>query len=118
VVLTSLASGELEECLNELLELMLIRLGYSKKGWTDGEIGVLVDGHNSHYTQAFLEYATAHRIHVLCYPAHGTHVYQGLDVVVFGILKLYFWRSMGQPISRHSPPKQSRWRSKRQESFL
>ena len=52
-------------------------LGYSKKGWTDGEIGVewikifeketrakangrdrllLVDGHNSHYTQGFLEY--------------------------------------------------------------
>jgi hypothetical protein len=53
-------------------------LGYSKKGWTDGEIGVewikesdqktaakadgeyhlpLVDGHVSHYTCGFLEYA-------------------------------------------------------------
>lgn len=24
---------------------------------------------------------------VLCYPAHGTHVYQGLDVVIFSVLK-------------------------------
>ena len=84
------------------------RIGYSKKGWTDGEIGVewikqfdkhtkekadgqdrllLVDGHNSHYTRGFLRYARIHRIHILCYPAHGTHVYQGLDVVIFATLK-------------------------------
>jgi hypothetical protein len=85
------------------------RLGYSKKGWTDGEIGIewikdfnvqtkenangqvqllLVDGHNLHYTHGFLEYARLAKIHILCYPAHGTHVYQGLDVVVFAVLKL------------------------------
>lgn len=46
-----------------------------------------MDGHNSHYTRAFLEYARKNRIHVLCYPAHTTHVYQGLDVVVFAVLK-------------------------------
>ncbi|KZP13127.1 DDE-domain-containing protein, partial [Athelia psychrophila] len=84
-------------------------LGYSKKGWTDGEIGVewikdfdrqtqhtvepgeyrclLVDGHNSHYTRAFLQYARTHQILVLCYPAHTTHIYQGLDVVIFSVLK-------------------------------
>jgi hypothetical protein len=88
---------------------ILPRLGYSKKGWTDGEIGVewikifeeqtrqkangrdrllLVDGHNSHYTRGFLEYARQHHIHILCYPAHATHVYQGLDVVIFGPLKV------------------------------
>lgn len=87
----------------------MCRLGYSNKGWTDGEIGVewikifdeqtrekadgrhrllLVDGHNSHYTLGFLEYAAAHNIHILCYPAHATHVYQGLDVAVFGVLKI------------------------------
>lgn len=86
-------------------------LGYSKKGWTDGEIGVawiqdfdkrtkdkadgrdrllIVDGHNSHYTRGFLQYARAHRIHVICYPAHATHVYQGLDVVVFAVLKRHW----------------------------
>ncbi|THU92506.1 DDE-domain-containing protein, partial [Dendrothele bispora CBS 962.96] len=89
----------------------VISLGHSKKGWTDGEIGVewikdfheqtkgkangctrllLVDGHNSHYTLGFLHFARAHRIHVLCYPAHGTHVYQGLDVVIFSPLKRYW----------------------------
>jgi hypothetical protein len=46
-------------------------LGHSKKGWTNGE-----------YTHTFLSYARKNRIHVLCYPAHATHVYQGLDVAV------------------------------------
>jgi len=41
----------------------------------------------SHYTCAFLEYACANNIQILCYPAHTTHVYQGLDVAVFGPLK-------------------------------
>ena len=84
------------------------RLGYSKKGYTDGEIGrawietfdketrakaegrrrlLLVDGHNSHYTLGFLEYARAHRIEVVGYPSHSTHVYQGLDVVIFAPMK-------------------------------
>ena len=35
----------------------------------------------------FLDYAQEHNIQVLCYPSHSTHVYQGLDVVVFGPLK-------------------------------
>ena len=49
---------------------------------------LIVDGHNSHYTIAFLLLARLHLIIVLCYPAHGTHIYQGLDVVIFAILKL------------------------------
>ena len=48
---------------------------------------LLVDGHNSHYTRGFLEYAQNHGIHVLCYPLHSTHIYQGLDVVIFSVLK-------------------------------
>lgn len=84
------------------------RLGYSKKGWTDCELTVLwlkhfngytkgkanghtrlliVDGHNSHYSFEFLDFARTQKIHVLCYPAHTTHVYQGLDVVMFSVLK-------------------------------
>ena len=84
------------------------RIAYSEKGWTNGEIDVewikffdkktrkkangqhrllLVDGHNSHYTWGFLEYACANQIIVLCYLAHTTHLLQGLDVVVFAILK-------------------------------
>jgi hypothetical protein len=83
-------------------------LGYSKKGYTSGEIGhawienfdketrakakgrrrlLLVDGHNSHYTRGFLEYARTHRIEVVGYPSHSTHIYQGLDVVIFSLMK-------------------------------
>lgn len=83
-------------------------MGYSRKGYTDGEIGrawienfdketrakskgrrrlLLVDGHNSHYTPGFLDYARAHRIDVVGYPSHSTHVYQGLDVVIFAPMK-------------------------------
>ena len=51
---------------------------------------LLVDGHNSHYTKGFLDYARRNHIHVLCYPAHSTHVYQGLNVVIFGPLKHYW----------------------------
>ena len=85
-----------------------IRISYLKKGWMDGEISVqwikdfnkktkakadccycllLIDGHISHYTRGFLEYAQEHKIVILCYPAYGTHVYQGLDVAVFSVLK-------------------------------
>jgi len=46
-----------------------------------------VDGHNSHYTVAFLLYAREHLIIVLCYIPHGTHIFQGLDVVIFSPLK-------------------------------
>ncbi|KIK94276.1 hypothetical protein PAXRUDRAFT_46778, partial [Paxillus rubicundulus Ve08.2h10] len=83
-------------------------IAHPPKGWTDGVVGslwledfdakthvktnghaclLIIDGHNSHYTQEFLDYAQDHNIHVLCYPAHSTHVYQGLNVVVFSPLK-------------------------------
>lgn len=104
------------------------RLGYSKKGYTDGEIGVawiqhfdkqtkdkangryrllVVDGHNSHYTRGFLEYARTHRIRVLCYPSHSTHVYQGLDVVIFAVLKRY-WSEERDKFERETKTKVSK----------
>ena len=48
---------------------------------------LVVDGHNSHYTIEFLLHARLNMIIVLCYPAHGTHVYQELDVLIFSVLK-------------------------------
>ena len=60
------------------------------RGKANGEYRLLIiDGHNSHYTIAFLLLAHLHMIIVLCYTAHGTHIYQGLDVVVFAVLKHY-----------------------------
>ena len=37
---------------------------------------LIVDGHSSHFTQEFLEYAKDHDIHVLCLPPHTTHALQ------------------------------------------
>jgi hypothetical protein len=106
---------------------VLGRLGYSKKGYTSGEIGrawlenfdketcrkaknrqrlLLVDGHNSHYTREFLEYACAHRIEVVGYPSHSTHIYQGLDASIFGPLKQQWgwtrgeWERKGHTVSK------------------
>ena len=51
---------------------------------------LIVDGHNSHYSFEFLDYARTQHIHVLCYPPHTTHIYQGLDVVIFSVLKRHW----------------------------
>ncbi|KAF5360338.1 hypothetical protein D9756_005089 [Leucocoprinus leucothites] len=67
----------------------------SERGWTDGDIGLkwlflILDGHNSHYTLQFLEYAQEHNITILGYPPHCTHALQGLDVVCFAKMKDVF----------------------------
>jgi hypothetical protein len=87
------------------------RIGHSQKGWITGEIALcwlqefdrqtldkaagrtrllLVDGHVSHLSRAFLEYARVASITILCYPSHSTHIYQGLDVVCFSPFKQYW----------------------------
>jgi DDE superfamily endonuclease len=37
---------------------------------------LIVDGHSSHFTRGFLEYAREHNIHVLCLPPNTTHALQ------------------------------------------
>jgi len=59
---------------------------------------LIVDGHNSHYTIAFLLLARLHMVIMICYVAHGTHVYQGLDVVVFAVLKHYLGVERDAPL--------------------
>ena len=48
--------------------------------WPSNEGGcpwlLIVDGHSSHFTQEFLEYAKDHDLHVLCLPPHTTHTLQ------------------------------------------
>ncbi len=96
---------------------MINRLGYLKKGWTDNVIGLeyakhfemqtrskaqgrtcalYLDGHGSHITRAFLEHCRNHNIKVICYPAHTTHIYQGLDVIIFGPLKTEYGKGWNQ----------------------
>ena len=92
----------------------------SNKGWTDSEIGVawlgnfdeqmrdknkdepcllLLDGHNLHYMLNFMKYAASVNIIVLCYPAHCTHVLQGLNVVAFSGFKKIWTQCCDQWIS-------------------
>ena len=80
----------------------------STRGWTNNEIGLkwleqvfnketqkktrlanrllIVDGHGSHVTKAFIDYCDAHKIYLAIYPPHSTHTLQPLDVGVFGAL--------------------------------
>lgn len=62
---------------------------------------LFVDGHNSHCTVAFLDFAFAHNIIVISYPPHCTHGLQGLDVACFGALKVY-WTQARRDFERSS----------------
>lgn len=89
---------------------MISSIARAKKGYTNKELGaawmrdfdgqthmkndeprvLFLDGHNSHYSNALLDYATENGIRVLGYWARMTHVAQGLDVVCFGALKIEY----------------------------
>src|SRR5271154_231005 len=98
-------------------------MGYQKKGYTSGKIPVawikdwekltrlkangqyrllIVDGHSSHFTEGFLEYARNNKIEVLSYPSHSTHIYQGLDMVIFSSLKCA-WSDKRDKFERTGP---------------
>ena len=85
--------------------------GLSSTGWTNDRLGVrwlkehfepktrstpgkhrllILDGHSSHLTVEFIEFAFAHDIHLLCFPSHSTHLLQPLDVGIFGPLAQYY----------------------------
>jgi hypothetical protein len=54
---------------------------------------LVVDGHGSHLTPAFLEYCEEHSIIVLCVPAHTSHILQPIDRT-FPSLKHWFRREV------------------------
>jgi hypothetical protein len=89
--------------------LIFDSIGTSPEGWSDQELGFLwmqktfdpetkdrcdgavprlliIDGHNSHTSYKFLDYAYSNDIIVLCLPPHTTHALQPCDVGVFGPL--------------------------------
>lgn len=85
-------------------------LSISENGWTDQELGyywlvkdfrpntinhshsgaaqtlLILDGHNSHCTYKFIQFAAENNIIVMCLPAHTTHALQPCDVGVFSPL--------------------------------
>jgi hypothetical protein len=82
-----------------------IYFSVSQSGWTNDDLGVawlkqvfdpatkrkarrrfrllILDGHGSHVTKAFIDYCDGNRILVLVYPPHATHTLQTLDVSCF-----------------------------------
>lgn len=47
----------------------------------------IIDGAKTHIDLAAIEYAIEHQIHILCIPAHTSHILQVHDVSVFGPFK-------------------------------
>ena len=88
------------------------RFAYSKNGWTDDQLGVawlrehfepktytnhprllILDGHGSHITWQFCQFALEKNIQIICLPAHSTHLLQPLDVGIFGPLQHYYGKA-------------------------
>ena len=83
-------------------------ISISPNGWTDQELGIawlrndfnpatqdkaaghyrllILDGHNSHCTFSFCNYAADNKIIIICLPSHTTHALQPCDVGAFGPL--------------------------------
>lgn len=51
---------------------------------------LLVDGHSSHVSIEFIDYACGNRIILVCLPSHTTHLLQPLDVGLFRPLQQYY----------------------------
>lgn len=62
----------------------------------EGARFLFVDGHGSHCTLEFLDYAAEHNIIVISYPPHLTQWLQGLDVACFGPLKIFWSQEKGK----------------------
>jgi len=59
------------------------------------------DGHASHISIEAIEFARTNNIHILCLPAHTTHVLQPLDVGVFKSFKSNFSKACTHYIAKH-----------------
>ena len=91
------------------INLTPTRFTSSENGWTNSRIAlnwlvknfnpathekaagrtrvVFLDGHSSHFSLELLQKARELDIKLIAYPAHCTHILQGLDVVCFAKLK-------------------------------
>lgn len=77
---------------NEKLGLAWLKMfnQFTKKKARQSWRLLICDGHGSHVTRAFLDYAIENRIIVMVFPSHSTHTLQPLDVGIFGPLSSYY----------------------------
>jgi len=94
-----------------------VNLTSTPTGWTNNKLGLAwlklfhqatrrkagrqwrllcLDGHGSHLTMEFLEYAVQKRILISVYPSHSTHTLQPLDVGLFGPLSRAYSSKLSQ----------------------
>jgi hypothetical protein len=97
-------------------------IAVTDNGWTTNEMGIdwiqhfkkhtkpraiagdrllVLDGHESHHSDAFEEYCKEHNIVTLCMPAHSSHILQPLDVGCFGPLKKAYGRQIEDMMQAH-----------------
>ena len=62
---------------------------------------LILDGHSSHVSIQAIECARSNGIHMLCLPAHTTHILQPLDVGVFKSFKSYYYKACKKRIAEH-----------------
>ena len=62
---------------------------------------LIQDGHGSHVSVELIELARANDVHLLCLPAHTTHILQPLDVGVFKSFKTYFSKACHKYLAKH-----------------
>ena len=62
---------------------------------------LIQDGHASHISIELIELARSNGVHILCLPAHTTHLLQPLDVGVFKSFKVFFSKACSSYLSKH-----------------
>lgn len=62
---------------------------------------LVLDGHASHVTVEAIEFARNNDVHMLCLPAHTTHILQPLDVGVLKSLKANYYKACKKYITEH-----------------
>ncbi|RPB05469.1 CENP-B protein, partial [Choiromyces venosus 120613-1] len=65
---------------------------------------LVLDGHSSHVNNIqFIEYYIAKNIHLICLPAHTTHILQPLDVGIFSPLATNYQNELEDFLRNHRP---------------
>ena len=62
---------------------------------------LILDGHSSHISIEAVEFARSNGVHMLCIPAHTTHILQPLDVGVFKSFKAAYNKACKKLLSEH-----------------
>jgi len=78
----------------------LLHVGWTKKCLRTGfcitflsmllKVGLLLEGHSSHYVLKLVRLAAEHQVVIFCLPLHTTADSQPLDTTCFKLLKLYW----------------------------